>query len=286
MPSIRLNGSPSISIRSAKVRNPFIRVADDVSCGRHPPPRLGGGLPLDPGGKSGPASAAQPGRHYGLDRPRRPHARGPLQPYHAAMRAVVVQRQRIDNAAEGERQPVCLARNGMPPAPPAAILRGACQQTICQKIGNVARRDRIIGDPPLRRLHPQSSVPAKNTRVIRSAPHPRAQQCRGDLIGPNRQRRGVTRHKNPGQHRVSSIWSIRAGFTAPRGGHPAARTGPSRRNPGRKPAPTSQPHQRRSMPFHASAANKALPLPRRQPPGTPPLGKHAAHAAWDVRRNS
>ena len=156
----------------------LIGIADDVFARAV---RLGDGLPLDAGREAGAAAAAQAGRQHGLDRRRRPDLARALQPCHAAMGAVVVQRQRIDDAAAGESQPGLAGqerdflRNAQ-----AQALRGACQQTVRQQAGNVVRRRpgrRRCGLPAFR---PRSSVPARTGRVTRCAP-----RCRAPLrVGP------------------------------------------------------------------------------------------------------
>ena len=78
----------------------FVGVADDVflvGCG------AGDRAPFDPGGETRAAAPAQARGENLLDRLRRPHRQRPFEPGEAAMPAIVVERQRIDDAARAKR---------------------------------------------------------------------------------------------------------------------------------------------------------------------------------------
>ena len=88
----------------------LVRVADDVAAvGR----RVGDGLPFDAGRKARAAAPAQARlRHLGDGR-RGPDLDGALQAAPAAERGVIVERDRIDDAAAGEGQAVLPREEGM-----------------------------------------------------------------------------------------------------------------------------------------------------------------------------
>ena len=80
----------------------FVGVADDVFLRRL---RLRDRAPLDAGREAGAAATAQPGLDHLFDGRRCPERKRALQALVAAMRAIVVERERIDDAAAREGEP-------------------------------------------------------------------------------------------------------------------------------------------------------------------------------------
>ena len=104
MPSIRQKGSPSMIMRSAKVPlSPSSALQTMYFCGR---PRVGDRLPLDAGREARAAAAAQAGVGDLLAMsPPAPMRDGPLEAAPAAVGRVIVERQRIGDAAAREGEP-------------------------------------------------------------------------------------------------------------------------------------------------------------------------------------
>src|SRR5579883_2362051 len=102
IPSISTKGSPSMIMRSAKVPLSPSGIADNVFLiGR----RIRHGLPFDAGRKACAAAPAQARLCHLFDHGGGWHRQRARKPLVTAVRAVVVQRARIDDAASREGQP-------------------------------------------------------------------------------------------------------------------------------------------------------------------------------------
>ena len=169
MPSISTKGSPSMIMRSAKVplspssalQTMYLRSAG----------RIEHRLPLDAGREAGAAAAAQAGLGDLLDDVGRRHRDRVLQALQAAMRLVVVERQRVGDAAAREGQPRL-------PGEERDLVRVAERQRLCvppvrKPASN--RRWHVRRPSPARRRRgrwrspPRPSAPGNRRRASRCA---------------------------------------------------------------------------------------------------------------------
>ena len=104
IPSISRNGSPSISIRSAKV--PLSPSSALHTTNFSSPGRLQHGAPLDPGREAGAAAAAQAGVGDERAQVRRVHLQRAAQPGQPAVGLVLARGERVGHADPGEGQPL------------------------------------------------------------------------------------------------------------------------------------------------------------------------------------
>src|SRR5262249_49189811 len=127
----------------------FVRIAHDIFLVRS---GVGDGLPLDAGWETRPAAAAEARLYYLFDHRRGRHLQSSLKTFAAVMRAVIVERTRIDKTAEaaaGSGRPrlgvgdcCALRRAGMRRMLLIAGERGA------QRAFGVGRRDGAVGNAP------------------------------------------------------------------------------------------------------------------------------------------
>ena len=143
MPSISRNGSPSMSMRSAKVPlSPSSALQTMYFCSAGASSTV---LHLMPVGKPGTAASAQPGLCYHLDDPGRRERQGTLQAFASAVSAVGVERQRIDDAATGEGE-AGLAREPADPVDRPEILGCACRRGVAPRSSpSLTRRANVGG---------------------------------------------------------------------------------------------------------------------------------------------
>ena len=239
MPSISTNGSPSISIRSANVpespssalqtmnlRSPFASAAvfHLMPVGNPAPPR-----PRRPDCVTISIVAAGP---ISL------RAREALQP---AMRAIVIQRQRIDDAAAREGQPRLASRGtAVPPAAPGAACARrppACRHRAVRKCPRPSPDHRRCGP---RRWPPPPSAPARTGRASRCAP-PRRRPPGAAARRPHRHPAPARRHRAGRRHACVIVRAParRRSARCPAGRaarRPASPTDRSRTGRGRTPA--------------------------------------------------
>ena len=203
------------------------------------PARVGGGLPLDAGRKPGAASAAQAGFQHRIDRRRRPDGARPLQSGEAAMRTVILQRQRIDHAATGKGQAGLLRQERqLLRRTEAQRMRATGQQAGGQQRRDVGCGHRTVSDAAGRRGHLDHRFEPEQT--ARTGAHDRRvrRQRPGHGIGAKRQRGGISRHENRGLEcahaTLSNASSSRAGSRRANGWPSSNAAGPIAHKPRQK----------------------------------------------------
>ena len=159
MPSMSTNGSPSMIMRSAKV--PLSPSSALQTMYFWPGIRSCHRAPLDASGEPGSAAAPQPGADDLLDGGRRADGAGAGQAEQPAMGAVIVERDRVDDAAAGEGQPG-LARQG-------TGWRPAHREGADARRHPAARRRRGRAHPPPPRGRRRCGRPAFCTSIIGSS---------------------------------------------------------------------------------------------------------------------
>ena len=151
MPSISTKGSPSMIMRSAKVPlSPSSALQTMYFCSAL---RLRHRAPLDAGREAGAAAAAQARLHDFLDDRIGAERQRPFEALAAAMGAIILERERIDDAAAREGQPRL-------PLEPGNVLGRAEPQRVrrrrpearSSRLSASCRRHRAVGDAACRRL--------------------------------------------------------------------------------------------------------------------------------------
>jgi len=186
----------------------FVGVADYVflvGCG------IEHGLPLDARGKGSAAASAQTRIKHFLDSRGRPHRNGFLEPAVAAVAAVIVQRQRIDNADTGESQPLLPFQEGYVFGhAEAEHMAAAFQESCIEQAAYVAGGYRAIGGPARwccnldHRFQPEQAAGsvAHHADAASAACGLGDDGC-GNGIGTQRQGAGVAGHENSDGHEAS-----------------------------------------------------------------------------------
>ena len=191
----------------------FVGIADDVFLRRG---LVGHGLPLDAARKRRAAATAQARFGDCLDDVCRRHGEGAFESVPAAVRAIVIEVERIDDAVARETHALLLLEPGdvLDPTEGERVLAGGGKAGI-EKRRNVFRVHRPETDAPCRSFHlDQRLEPTRTSRPIPhdgnvKAPNPRlAFDSRRDTIRPARHRTGIARHENANAHGRSPQSSI------------------------------------------------------------------------------
>ena len=187
----------------------LVGVADDVLAVCR---GVGCRLPLYACRKSCAAAATQPGGRHFLDCAGRPQVARTRQPAIAAMGAVVVEREWIDDAAPGEGDPRLALQEGdlLGPADAQGV-SGALHQSGFEQGRHIGGLHRAIGDAPCRRLdldhrlQPEETARAgADQRHVQLAPAGFGPQRVGHAVGADRACRRIAWHEDSRRHRSTS----------------------------------------------------------------------------------
>ena len=159
--------------------------------------RFENSFPFDPGREAGAATAAQSGFGDFRNDLLRRHGERLLEAADASMGAVVLERERIDDAAAGEcqsRLPL-EERNLFRIAERESVVAFAFGQSGIEEALDVARLDRAISHPALERFHfdhglqpVEAARPVADNLDIKSALFGFAGDCKRDLVRSERKR--------------------------------------------------------------------------------------------------
>ena len=189
-------------MRSAKVPlSPSSALQTMYFCGAW---RLRHRAPLDAGRETRTAAPAQTGLDHLLDQRRGVELQRLGQPGVTAMRAIVVNRQRIDDAASRKGQPrLALQKGNLFGQAKAQRMTMAAARDILEYGDDIAHLKRSIGDPAARGLDLNHRL--KPIEPARTGPHHRERRiaARGfdlqrssDLFRSDRKRAGIARNEN------------------------------------------------------------------------------------------
>ncbi len=168
-------------------------------------------LPLDAGGEGRTAASAQAGLEDFLDRGLGADFQGPREAASAAVRAVVIERQRIGDAHARERQALLVLEIGnLLGEAEVQAMRGPAEKSAAEEVGGVLRRDRPIGDAAGRGddlhqgLQPEHAAGAvAHDLHVGIAAHGLVGDGARDLLGATRQCRGIAGDVDRGGHGLS-----------------------------------------------------------------------------------
>ena len=190
MPSMRVNGSPSTTIRSANVpESPSSKLQ---ATNFRSEARLQDGLPLDAGREAGAAAAAEPGVGDLLDHLGGGERQRPAQPGPAAVGLVVGDRGRVDHPDPGEAHPALRGQPGVlvDHADAGCLAREDGGDVVGGHVG-VADPARV-GVELDQRLEPEHAA-----RPVAHDLRPGRLEGGGHLVGPDRDRGGVAGDEHP-----------------------------------------------------------------------------------------
>ncbi len=217
MPSTRLSGSPSISIRSEKVpESPSSALQVTYFCAGR---LIEHGLPLDAGRKRRPAAAAQARAgdrlHDGLGA----HRERASQPLIAAVDDIICHACRVDDADTRKRQALLAGepRNRISQSRATERVCAALQEVRVEEARHIARAHGPVGDPSARRRHlHQRLQPIRAARAVadelqlQSARRRFASNRVRNLPRAERESAGITGHIHRKTHAVAvTSWGRR-----------------------------------------------------------------------------
>ena len=169
MPSISAKGSPSISMRSAKVPESPSSALATMNLRRRA--ASAAVFHLMPVGNPAPPRPRRPDAVTSATVAAGPSSSARASPLSPPCGAIVVERGRIDHAAAGEGEAGLPGEEGnvlRPPQPQR--MRPAGQHPGGEQPGQVGRAHRAVGDPPGGASRPRPSAPARTSRASRCAP--------------------------------------------------------------------------------------------------------------------